>query len=158
MYGECPPTKGSKGEGDLGFRVSALGFKDGDARPPTKAGKSGEKLKKGPDFHTAGTNVWWVPTQQGLMYGGCPPRRRSKGEEDLGFRVSALGFKDGDGCPPTKPGKSERQRDRETEATTTTTTTTTTVSGYCDLLLLLLLLLLLPRGSILPLPPLIGSS
>ena len=100
----------------LGFRVSALGFKDDDGRPPTKAGKSGEKLKKGPGPHTAGTNVWWVPTQQGLMYGGCPPRRRSKGEEDLGFRVSALGFKDGDGCPPTKPGKSERQRDRETEA------------------------------------------
>ena len=93
-----------------------MGFKDDDGRPPTKAGKSGEKLKKGPGPHTAGTNVWWVPTQQGLMYGGCPPRRRSKGEEDLGFRVSALGFKDGDGCPPTKPGKSERQRDRETEA------------------------------------------
>ena len=93
------------GKSGLGFRVSALGFKDDDGRPPTKAGKSGEKLKKGPGPHTAGTNVWWVL-----------PRRRSKGQEDLGFRVSALGFKDGDGCPPTKPGKSERPRDRETEA------------------------------------------
>ena len=27
VYGECPPTKGSKGEKDLGFRVPALGFK-----------------------------------------------------------------------------------------------------------------------------------
>ena len=42
----------------LGFRVSALGFKDNDGRPPTKAGKSGEKLKKGPGPHTARTNVW----------------------------------------------------------------------------------------------------
>ena len=59
----------------LGFRVSALGFKDDDGRPPTKAGKSGEKLKKGPGPHTAGTNVWWVL-----------PEKKKK-QRPRGFRV-----------------------------------------------------------------------
>ena len=52
------------GKSGLGFRVSALGFKGGDGCPFTKAGKSGEKLKKGPGPHTAGTNVWWVPPEK----------------------------------------------------------------------------------------------
>ena len=60
----------------LGFRVSALGFKDDDGRPPTKAGKSGEKLKKGPGPHTAGTNVWWVL-----------PEKKKKKQRPRGFRV-----------------------------------------------------------------------
>ena len=55
-------AKAKRNEG-LGFRL--WGFKDDDdGRPPTKAGKSGEKLKKGPGPHTAGTNVWWVPRDE----------------------------------------------------------------------------------------------
>ena len=58
----------------LGFRVSAVGFKDDDGRPPTKAGKSEEKLKKRPGPHTAGTSVWWVPPEK-------------KKQKPRGFRV-----------------------------------------------------------------------
>ena len=50
------------------------------------------------------------------MSGSRGRREERAGKSGLEFRVSALGFKDDDGGPPTKPGKSERQRDRETEA------------------------------------------
>ena len=50
--------------------------------PLQKEAKAGRNLNSGR-----------VPTQQELVYGECPPTKGSKGEKDLGFRVSALGFK-----------------------------------------------------------------
>ena len=46
------------GKSGLGFRVSALGFKDDDGRTPTKASKSGEKFNKLPGPQAAGTGAW----------------------------------------------------------------------------------------------------
>ena len=46
------------GKSGLGFRVSAMGFKHDDGRPPTKAGKSGEKFNKLPGPQAAGTGAW----------------------------------------------------------------------------------------------------
>ena len=83
--------------------------------PLQKEAKAGRNLNSGR-----------VPTQQELVYGECPPTKGSKGEKDLGFRVSALGFKGIDWRPLQgqargKPlqqalgGSEGRKRDRETE-------------------------------------------